>query len=136
MKKSILIILSIIVLGLTFFTAEILSIYDFGTIPTLLTTLYLIAIFSILEYLFIFCYYIISKIRKKEKINKSNIIGLILLFGALILILLFIIAVNIDWLNKYIYSTPFYYMVIGSCIEFLLPAVVLLIFGIKLIRKK
>ena len=38
-------ICSLIALVLTFFLGEILSIYSFGTIPTLLTSLYLISMF-------------------------------------------------------------------------------------------
>ena len=45
MKKRTIIILSIIILVLTFIFAEIFSIYHFGNVPTLLTSLYLISIF-------------------------------------------------------------------------------------------
>lgn len=53
MKKGIIIILSIIVLIITFGFTELFSIYRFGSVPTLLITLYLISIFAIFEYLFI-----------------------------------------------------------------------------------
>ena len=49
MKKEIILISSIVMLILTFMFAEIFSIYYFGSVPTLLTTLYLISIFSILQ---------------------------------------------------------------------------------------
>ena len=61
MKKVTIIILSIIALILTFIFAEIFSIYHIGSVPTLLTSLYLIFIFAILEYLSISITYIIRK---------------------------------------------------------------------------
>lgn len=73
MKKEIILILSIITLILTFVIAEIFSIYHFGSEPTLLTSLYLLSIFAILEYLSISITYVIRKLIKKEKIrNNSN----------------------------------------------------------------
>ena len=56
MKKSIILLISVITLIITFVFAEIFSIYHFGSVPTLLTTLYLIIIFSI------FCIYWILQI--------------------------------------------------------------------------
>lgn len=61
MKKRTIIILSIIILVLTFIFAEIFSIYHFGNVPTLLTSLYLISIF---EYLSISIIYIVRKLIK------------------------------------------------------------------------
>ena len=58
MKKNNLII-TIISIILTFFLAEILSLYCIGTIPTILTTLYLIIIFTIIEYILLLITYII-----------------------------------------------------------------------------
>lgn len=61
MKKRTIIILSIIILVLTFIFAEIFSIYHFGNVPTLLKSLYLISIF---EYLSISIIYIVRKLIK------------------------------------------------------------------------
>ena len=66
MKKGTIIILSIITLVLTFIFAEIFSIYHFGSAPTLLTSLYIISIFAIFEYLSISITYIVRKLIKKE----------------------------------------------------------------------
>ena len=45
MKKGTIIILTFIILILTFILSEIFSIYHFGSFPTLLTFLYLILIY-------------------------------------------------------------------------------------------
>lgn len=138
--KKILIILNIITLVLTFIFAEIFSIYHFGSIPTLLTSLYLMSIyviFSIFEYLLISITYVIRKLIKKEKIGIKKIIGLILLFVALLLILLFLVIINVDWLNWYLhYSTPFYLNVIVRIIEFLVPSLILIVVSIILLKMK
>jgi len=137
MKKGIIIILSIITLFLTFIFAEIFSIYRFGSIPTLLTTLYLIIIFSIFEYLLVSITYVIRKLIKKEKIQKTKIIGLILLFVALLLIIWFVVVINVDWLNWYEhYSTPFYLNLIVKSIMYLLPSTILIVISILLIKNK
>lgn len=136
MKKRTIIILSIITLILTFIFAEIFSIYHFGSIPTLLTTSYLIIIFSIFEYLLISITYVIRKLIKKEKIGIKKIIGLILLFIALLLVVLFLVVVNADYLNWYMYSSPFYLNVIVRSVEFLLPSIILIVIGIILLKKK
>lgn len=131
MKKSIL-ISTLISIVLTFVFSEILSIYHIGTIPTLLTTLYLIAMFLIFEYIFIVASYLIKNI---NKINIKKIIGLILLFISLLLILLFVIIINVDYLNWYQYSSPFYINVIVRSLEMLLPSLILIISSIILLRK-
>ncbi len=130
-----LVIISIISLILTFVFAELLSLYHFGSIPTLLTSLYLISMFAIIEYLFISITYIIKKIVKKQKISVKKIIGLLLLFIALLLILSFLIVVDIDWLNWYVYSSPFYINVIIRSIEFLLPSIIFIVISIVLMKK-
>jgi len=136
MKKVTIIILSIITLILTFGFAEIFSIYHFGSVPTLLTTLYLIIIFSIFEYLLISITYVIRKLIKKEKIQRTKIIGLILLFVALLLIFWYVVVINVDWLNWYeYYSTPFYLNVIVKSIMYLFPSTILIIVSIKLLKK-
>lgn len=136
MKKRIIIILSLVMLILTFIFAEIFSIYHFGSVPTLLTTLYLISIFSIFEYLSISLTYVIRKIIKKEKIGLKKISGLILLFIVLLLVLIFLIVLDFDYLNWYAYSSPFYLNVIYRSIEFLVPSIALTVFGILLIKNK
>lgn len=136
MKKKSIIIITIITLIFTFIFAEIFSIYHFGSIPTLLTTSYLMSIFSIFEYLLISLTYIIKKRMKKEKIERKIIIGLILLFIALLLILFYIVSLNIDWLNWYAYSSPFYLNLIVKTIEYIVPSIILIIISIKLLKKK
>lgn len=136
MKKTLTIIgITILSLVLTFFFTEIMSIYRFGTIPTLLTTLYLISIFSIIEYLLVSIYYIVKKLIKKEKLNKKIIISLVLLFISLLLILGYVLILDIDYLHWYMYSSPFYLNVIVRSLEFLLPAIILIIISIILIKK-
>ena len=130
-----LVIISIISLILTFVFAELLSLYHFGSIPTLLTSLYLISMFAIIEYLFISITYIIKKIVKKQKIGVKKIIGLFLLFIALLFLLSFLIVVDIDWLNWYVYSSPFYINVIIRSVEFLLPSIILIVISIVLMKK-
>ena len=136
MKSRVIIIISIISLIFTFVLAELFSVYHFGSVPTLLTSLYLISMFAIMEYLFISITYIVKKISKKQKIGVKKIIGLLLLFIALLLILLFLIVVDIDWLNWYLYSSPFYINVIMRSIEMLLPSIILIGISILLIKNK
>lgn len=136
MKKGTIIILTIITLVLTFMFAEIFSIYHFGSVPTLLTSLYLISIFAISEYLSISITYTVRKRIKKEKLEIKKIIGLILLFAALLLVLLFLVVVDVDYLHWYMYSSPFYLNVIVRSVEFLLPSIVLMVIGVLLIKNK
>lgn len=136
MKKSLILLLSILALLLTFTIADLFSIYHFGSTPTLLTTLYLISIFTIFEYLLIFITYIIRKLIKKKKLEIKKIIGLILLFIALLLVLLFLIVGDIDYLNWYEYSSPFYLNVIARSVEFLLPSIIIVVIGVLLIKRK
>ena len=56
--KKVILISSVISLVLTFFIGEILSIYSFGSYPTLLTSLYLITMFIVINYLIIVGTYI------------------------------------------------------------------------------
>ena len=127
---------SIISIIITLFLGEILSIYSFGSVPTLLTFLYLISMFSIINYLIIVDTYIVKKIIKKEKISLKKIIGLILLFISLVLVLYYIIVLDIDYLNWYVNSAPFYFNVIFRSIDYLIPSIIMFIIGIKLINKK
>lgn len=136
MKKRNILIGSIISIIITFIFAEIFSLYHFGSVPTLLTILYLISIFSMFEYLLISTTYVIRKIIKKEKIGFKKIIGIILFFIALSLLLIFLIVLDFDYLNWYAYSSPFYLNVIYRSIEFLVPSIALTIFGILLIKNQ
>ncbi len=135
MKKGMIIILSITMLILTFVLAELISLYHFGSVPTLSTALYLISMFTILEYFSISVTYIIRKKLKKKKIGIKKIIGLLLMFIALLLMLLFLIVVDIDWLNWYAHSSLFYLNVIVRSIELLLPAIMLIMISILLMKK-
>ena len=136
MKKRNILIGTIISIIVTFIFAEIFSIYHFGSVPTLLTSLYLISIFSIFDYLTISLTYVIKKKIKKEKLGMKKIIGIILFFIALLLLLIFLIVLDFDYLNWYAYSSPFYLNVIYRSIEFLVPSIALTIFGILLIKIK
>lgn len=135
MKKSFIVMLTCIAIIITFIFTEIFSIYHFGTIPALLTFLYIISIFSILEYLFIVGVYIVRKIIKKDRLETKMIIALFLLFVALLLILMFFITIDVDWLNWYLYSTPFYINVIVRSIEFLVPAVLFIIVSVIFMKR-
>ena len=136
MQKISILIITIIVLVLTFSFSEVFSIYHFGDVPTLLATLYLLSIFLIFEYLVISIIYVIRKLIRKEKLGFKKIIGLILLFFALLLILLFLVVVDIDYLNWYMNSSPFYLNIIFRSFEFLLPSIILLVIGYLLMKKK
>lgn len=136
MKKYSVLISTIISVIITFIFAEIFSLYHFGNIPTLLTTLYLITIFSIFEYILLFILFIVKKKKNKQKIKRKEIFGRILLFIALLLIFGFIIVLNIDWLHWYAYSSPFYINVIVRSLEFILPAIINIIVGIVLLKNE
>jgi len=126
---------SIISLIFTLIFTEIFSLYHFGDIPTITTLSYLITFFCFFEYILLLIIYVIRKKVNKGKIGVKRIIGLTILFIALILILSFIVVLEVDWLNWYIYSSPFYINVIIRSLEFLLPSIVLIIVGIHLLRK-
>jgi len=126
---------SIISLIFTLIFTEIFSLYHFGDIPTITTLSYLITFFCFFEYILLLIIYVIIKKVNKGKIGVKRIIGLTILFIALILILSFIVVLEVDWLNWYIYSSPFYINVIIRSLEFLLPSIVLIIVGIHLLRK-
>lgn len=139
MKKRAIIILSIITLILTIIFAEIFSIYHLGNELTLLRILDLVSIyviFAIFEYLLISITYVIRKLIKKEKIGIKKIIGLILLFIALLLVLLFLVVIEVDYLHWYMYSSPFYLNVIVKSIMYLLPSIILIIVSALLMKKK
>lgn len=136
MNKRNILIGTIVSIIITFAFTEIFSLYHLGDIPTLLTSFYLMTIFSIFEYVLLSLIYIVKKILNKEKIKGKEIVGRILLFIALILILIFCVILDVDWLNWYAYSSPFYINVLVRCLEFLLPSILLIIVSVFLIRKK
>lgn len=134
MKYKAIILLTIIALILTILFADIFSIYHIGSIPTFLTILYLISIFSLFEYLLITISYITKKVIKKEKLTLKKISSLILIFIALLLTLIFLIVLDIDYLNWYANSSPFYLNVIIRSFQFILPSIILIIISIVLTK--
>ena len=134
-KKYSYLISGVIALTLTLIVAEIFSIYHFGSVPTLLTSLYLISIFAIIEYLFIAMNYIIAKRINRQKIGARKVIALLLFFVAVLLVLAFLVVLNLDWLVWYAYSSPFYFDIIYRSFEFLVPAIVLGVVGFVLFRR-
>ena len=136
MKKRNIIIGTVISIIITFSFTELFSLYHFGDTPTLLTSFYLMTIFSVFEYIILTFIYIINKLIIKEKISGKEILGRILLFTSLLLVLFLGIVLEFDWINWYAYSTPFYINVIVKMIKYLLPASLFLLIGIKLIGKK
>ena len=134
MKNIVILIITIVSVIFTFIFAELFSIYHFGDIPTLLSTFYLVSIFSIFEYILLTISYIIIKLKQKNKIKIKEIFGRILLFLALILILLFGIVLEVDWLNWYVYSSPFYINIIVRILQFIIPALLLILISIVLIK--
>lgn len=71
-----------------------------------------------------------------KKIKMKKIIGLILLLISILLVFLFYIVLEADYLNWYMYSSPFYLNVIVRCVEFVLPGIISLIIGIVLLKKE
>lgn len=134
MKYKAIILLTIIALILTILFADIFSIYHIGSIPTFLTILYLVSIFSLFEYLLITISYIIKKVIKKEKLTLKKISSLILIFIALLLTLIFLIVLDTDYLNWYANSSPFYLNVIIRSFQFILPSIILIIISIVLTK--
>lgn len=72
----------------------------------------------------------------KKKMKMKKIIGLMFLFFSILLFFLFYIVLEADYLNWYMYSSPFYLNVIVRCIEFILPGIISLIIGIILLKKE
>lgn len=136
MKKSLILLLSIIALLFTFILSNLFSIYRLGSTPTLLTSLYLINIFVIFDYLLIFTTYIIKKLVRKEKLDINRIMAYILLLVSLSLILSFVIITYIDYLTRYEPTKPFYWNVIKRIIEFLLPSIITFIISVILLKRK
>ena len=73
---------------------------------------------------------------KKEKLEIKKIIGLVLLFVALLLVLLYLVVLDVDYLHRYMNSAPFYLNVIVRSVEFLIPSIIFIIIGILLIKNK
>ena len=138
MKKILTILGTIIVsLIITFFTADIFSLYHFGDMLTFTTFTYLSFIFCFMTYVLSSLIYVVGKKVKRETIGNKKMMSLILFFISLILILGFIIILNIDWITYYSHynSSPFYVFVLVRSLEFLLPAIILIIMGIILLIK-
>ena len=123
---------------LTFVLAELLSLYHFGTVPTILTIIYLVSLFCIFEYLILTVKFIINKKKNHQTISHKNIFSMILFFISLLLVLYFIFATNIDWLNYYSKgdSAPFYLTIITNGIKILIPSVISFVLGIFISKKK
>lgn len=137
MKKTTIIISSIIVLITTLVIAHILGIYNFGDYPTILTITHLISLFSIMEYLTITFIYIIKKKNNKQKITTKNIACITLFFISLLLTLYFIYNLSINKIHYYQnYSQPFHITILLNAIEFLIPAFILFTIGLSLTQKK
>lgn len=138
MKRILTIVESIIVsLILTFVLAELLSLYHFGTVPTTLTTIYLVSLFCIFEYLIFSVNFIFNKKKNHQPISHRNIFSMILFFLSLLLVLYFIFATNIDWLNYYSRgdSAPFYLTIVTNGIKILIPSVISFVLGIFISKK-
>ncbi len=131
MKKNILnIFISLfitLILGYMFCFLRKFNIFNIG---------YLIVIFSIIYYILFVIDYLIKKRKIKEKIKFKEIVSLILFFVSLILIGIFILVLDIDYLNWYAYSSPFYINVIVRIIEFIVPSIILMIGSILVFIKK
>lgn len=134
MKKVFTVIVSLI---LTFILAELLSLYHFGTVPTTLTIVYLVSLFCIFTYLIFSVDFIINKKKNHQPISHKNIFSMILFFLSLLLVLYFIFATNIDWLNYYSRgnSAPFYLTIITNAIKVLIPSAILFVSGICISKK-
>ena len=80
----------------------------------------------------------------KDEAFKNFIIGaglaeataIYALLVALLLILLYLVVLDIDYLHWYMNSAPFYLNVIVRSVEFLLPSIILIVIGINLIKRK
>lgn len=139
MKRFLTIVGSTIVsLILTFVLAELLSLYHFGTVPTTLTIIYLVSLFCIFEYLILAVKFIINKQKNHQTTSHKNIFSMILFFLSLLLVLYFIFATNIDWLNYYSRGdyAPFYLTIITNGIKILMPSVISFVLGIFVSKKK
>ena len=133
MKKVFTVIVSLI---LTFILAELLSLYHFGTVPTPLTIVYLVSLFCIFTYLIFSADFIINKKKNHQPISHKNIFSMILFFLSLLLVLYFILATNIDWLNySRGNSAPFYLTIITNAIKVLIPSAILFVSGICISKK-
>lgn len=135
-KKTIVFCCFIISLAITMFFSKIFSIYSFENLPTITTLFYMIAMFFIVSYIILLIVYIVGKKIKKEKIGTRKIIGMILFFISLMLVLGLVIILDVDYLNWYNNSTPFYVDVIVRCLEFLLPSILISVLGFYLSKNK
>ena len=58
------------------------------------------------------------------------------MFVALLLVLLYLVVLDVDYLHRYMNSAPFYLNVIVRSVEFLIPSIILIVIGILLIKNK
>lgn len=135
MNKKNILILSFVALILTLIFAGTFCIYHFDHLPSPMTILSLISIYLSFDYLLLLITYCFKKFMKKEKLGLKKIIGLILPIISLLLILLFSIIINYEYLIWYSFSSPFYVNVIVRSLEFLLPAIILSLISFFLIKK-
>ena len=133
MKK--VIISSTISLVLTCVIAQSFSIYSFGALPTASTLLYLLLIFCATLYLLLFAFYIVKKLKTKEKIGFRKILSALFFFWSLLLFFNFFINLQADFLNRHIYSAPFYFYILMNCAFNLLPCLIFSGVGAVLIKK-
>ena len=115
--------------------AQSFSIYSFGTLPTARTLLYLLLIFCATLYLLLFAFYVVKKLKNKEKIGFRKILSALFFFWSLLLFFNFFIALQADFLNRHIYSAPFHFYILMNCAFNLLPCLILSGIGAVLIKK-
>lgn len=134
MKKKFIILCFVIAFLFTLLFSYVFGIYSFNSSITMRTFLYMVSIFSVLSYINIALYYLISKKIKKEKISLLKVTSMVLFLIAILLVIFLIIGLEIDYLNWYSNSSPFYIHVILRSIEYLAPAIFMVVIGIFLIK--
>lgn len=134
MKKKFIILCFVIAFLFTLLFSYVFSIYSFNSSINIRTLFYMGSIFSVLSYVNIALYYLISKKIKKEKISLLKVTSMVLFLIAILLVIFLIIGLEIDYLNWYSNSSPFYIHVILRSIEYLVPAIFMVFIGIFLIK--
>ncbi len=134
MKKKFIILCLVIAFLFTLLFSYVFSIFSFNSFITIRTLLYMVSIFSILSYINIAIYYLVSKKIKKEKISLLKITSMVLFLIAILIVIFLIIGLEIDYLNWYSNSSPFYIHMILKSIEYLVPAIFMVVVGIFLIK--
>ena len=129
-NKYLWVISSFLSLILTFCISYMFNIYHFSSIITLLSLLYIISIFIIIGYILYVVLYLLT-----NKTTYKQLLAMILVFISLLLGLIFLVVVDIDYLNWYIYSSPFILNVLFRSLQFLLPSLILIYVSYKLTKK-